>query len=114
MNDQLPWGWLVAAPELVTPAEVERDAALIAGTVAFHAIVAHWDDVVPCAVKTADGYTPTTCDRPAYWMYHCPCGRPITVCTPHKVMADEWTKIGDGACHLCHSDFPNPIPWLPL
>lgn len=108
MTDQLPWGWFNAA---ATSEQIIDDTVI---AVKINAMEAHWDDVVPCNVKTADGYTPTTCDRPAYWVYHCPCGRPITVCTPHKVMADEWTKIGDGACHLCHSDFPNPIPWLPL
>lgn len=106
----LPWGWLNAAPELVTPAEVQGNAALIAETVAFHAIVAHWDDVVPCVVMTVDGFTPGNCDRPAYWVYHCTCGRPITVCTPHKVRADAWPP----RCGECEAALPSPIPWLPL
>lgn len=108
MKDTLPWGWLNAAPELVTPAEVKRDLAATADAVAFHAIVAHWDDVVPC--NSPDG-----CERPAYWVYHCPCGRAVTVCTPHKVRDDfAIATWGGGLCLACDQQVPSPIPWLPL
>ena len=105
MKDTLPWGWLNAA---ATSEQIIDDTVI---AVKINAMEAHWDDVVPCAVKTIDGYTPGTCDRPAYWVYHCPCGRAVTVCTPHKVMADAPPAP---RCMDCLDVMPSPIPWLPL
>jgi hypothetical protein len=120
VNDQLPWEWLNGGEPLVPdmiPEALKRPWLNAAATseqiiddtviaVKINAMEAHWDDVVPCNVT--DG----SCERPAYWVYHCPCGRPATFWTPHKVRADTW--LGPVLCGLCRCVWPSPIPWLPL
>lgn len=101
MSNRLPWGWLNAA---ATSEQIIDDTVI---AVKINAMEAHWDDVVPCNV-------PHGCERPAYWVYHCPCGRAFMQCTPHKIRSDAASARRNAICDDCERLVPSPIPWLPL
>lgn len=84
--------------------------------VAFDLLVAEQlNDAVPCQESNFVGKLELECPLEAQWVYTHGCGHSTLVCTPHRILIDDWMrKVKRPKCDICEMDVARPLPWLPL